>query len=211
MSTQEIFDLIVNWPAESEVQEPGHLDAVLDFVCEHVGDRELSRFQDIASILTWLNGDHSNSMIIGQYDITTSDGQQCNDTAKSQVLRPGTKITIRKPSANDIKFNDMESVQAYLNQGPANQSNDDSEEVDVTTFDFSPPWNQYHIVEAPPKSQKNTKLHRVLTEKPPTASATNIGKCPKKTRTKSTDKSLVDPMYNGVSEGKKNEKENLSC
>lgn len=199
MTTQKIFELIVNWPAESEVLDAGNLDIVLDFVSEHVGDRTLTRFQDIASILTWLNGDyHSNSVMIGQYHIDASDEQPGNDTAKTQVLRPGTKITIRKPSANDIKFNDMESVQAYLNQG-SNHSNEDSEEmVDVLSDDYAPPWNQYHreTIEVLPKPKKTTKLQRVLMErleKQPTAmSLENIKK---KSQIKSADKGLVETMY----------------
>lgn len=169
------------------------LDAVLDFVIEHVDDKELYRFQDIASILNWLNG--IDATWNGQHRVNPIECQQGNDTAMP-ILRPGTKITIPKPSASDIKFTDMESVKAYLNQGPANQSNDDSEEVDVTTFDFTPTWNQYHNTETKPKSRKTTKLHRVLTEKQPTANGTNTKPCyPKKGAIKSTDHRPVETIY----------------
>lgn len=155
-----ISNMIVNLPAfASEMQPSLSLDTLLDFVAEYVGETNLYRFQDIASILNWLGADET--LWNGQCIISGSENGHGTDTTIAHVLKPGTKITIRKPSSTDVKFNDMESVQAYLSS--ASQSNDDSEEVDVTTFDYTPTWNHYHISE--PSMQKFRKNTKVLTEK----------------------------------------------
>lgn len=155
--------MILNLPAiATEVQQSLNLDALLDFVIEHMGEGKMYRFDDIASILSWLYAEEK--LLNGQCHVNASESRP--DATLPHLLKPGTKITIRKPSASDIKFNDMESVQAYLSQGSSYQSNDDSEEVDVTTFDYTPTWNQYHNIEQLPQSRKNSK---VLIEKQPKA------------------------------------------
>lgn len=178
-----MYNMIVNWPVfESEIQPSLNFDTLLDFVDEHVGEADLYRFENVASILSWLNADEM--LWNAQCQVNAIENQQTMDSTIPHVLKPGTKITIRKPSASDIKFNDMESVQAYLSQGPSYQSNDefqfngnddqnDSEEVDVTTFDFTPTWNHFHVVEMNPKSRKNIK---VLTEMQPNATNINATK-----------------------------------
>lgn len=197
--------MIVNWPAiasELHLQHSFDEEALLDFVIEHVGDTELFRFEDLTSILNWLCADESQWNHIDDNDqldsVDSSVYQPCHDTTIPSVLKPGTKITIRKPSANDIKFQDMESVQAFLNKGSSNQSNDDSEEVDVTTFDYVPTWNSIgnqYFIEAtvppstvPPKSRKNSK---VLTENQSNVANLNVS-----ARKKGTIKNdLVESTY----------------
>lgn len=201
----EIFKMIVNWPviaSEVHLQQAFDLDTLLDFVIEHVGDTEIFRFDDLASILNWLYTDESQwNQIDGNDQLDSVDSsvcQPCNDTTIASVLKPGTKITIRKPSASDIKFQDLESVQAYLNKGSVSSyqsSNDDSEEVDVITDDFTPTWNSMgtqYFIEAtstvPPKSRKNSK---VLTENQSNVANLNVN-----ARKKVTIKSdLVEATY----------------
>lgn len=196
--------MIVNWPAIASglhLQHEFNLEPLLDFVIEHVGDAELFRFGDLASILNWLYADEWNRADANnQMDsVDASACQPCQDTTIANILKPGTKITIRKPSASDIKFQDMESVQAFLKQekGSAYQSNDDSEEIDVTTIYYTPTWNsignQQHFVEAaptkvPPKSRKNSK---VLTENQSNVANLNVS-----ARKKPTIKNdLVESTY----------------
>lgn len=168
MSTEELYNMIVHLAPKSEMQLFS-LDTLLEFVLDFVGEKEINRFQDMTSILNWLNSE--DTLWNRQRYAIASGNKPTYETAKSQTFRPGDIITIPISTANNMKFNDMESVQAYLNhQSASNQSNDDCEEVDVTTFDYTPAWNHYHHVTQP--IPKTTKIHnRVLVEKQPTASS----------------------------------------
>lgn len=157
------------------MQQSLNLDAILEFVADRVGDDELYRFQDISTALNWLLSEEAlfyrqdNSIPIESKSISDSiiisaETKLHIDTTMCEVLKPGTKITIRKPSANDIKFNDLESVQAYLSQASSSQSNEDSDEVDVTTLDYTPAWNQYHNVETAIKATNTANV--VIVKKP---------------------------------------------
>lgn len=201
MST-EIYNMIVNWSAivsEVHIQQTLDLGALLDFVIEHVGDTELFRFEDLTSILNWLCADesHWNQIDVNeQFDSIDSNlYQPCHDPTIANVLKPGTKVTIRKPSVNDIKFQDLESVKAYLNKGSSNQSNDDSEDVDVTTFDYTPTWNsignQYFMEATPMALPKRRKNAKVLTENQSNVANLNVS-----TRKRGTIKNeLVESTY----------------
>lgn len=193
MSKEEIIDLIVKWAPKSEIPLLS-LDSIFDFVIEYVGDKEITRLQDITSILNWLNSD--DGLLNRQRQTNTSDKNPLEETVKTQTLRPGAKIIIPKPSANDLKFNDMESVQAYLNhQVSSVQSNEDNEDVDVTSFDFTPPWNQYHAtIETYPIDEKPHKINnRVLTENKSNANTSKRNKV--KTKDLKMTNSLVEPLY----------------
>lgn len=172
--------MIVNLPATIalEMQQSLNLDTLLDFVAEHVTEADLYHFKDVASILSWLYAAEAQ-WLDDQCHVNANESQQCNnDVTISHALKPGIKVTIPKPGANDIKFTDMESVQAYLNQGAANLSNDDFEEVDVTTFDYTPTWNHYHITDSSPENQKTkkilTELQTNVKTKPPKKSANKM-------------------------------------
>lgn len=183
MSQQEIFRMIVNLPSVIEMQF--NIETLYDFVIDRVGETNLYQFKDVGSILNWLKADET------LWFNNPDENRATNQITMPKVLKPGTKITIRKPSPNDIKFNDIESVQAYLSQAALSQSsNDDSEEIDVTTFDYTTPWNQYPIIESKPKTRKNSKSHRILTENQQTASFTCItNTMPNKAKLNGCDKS----------------------
>lgn len=159
------------------------VDALFDLIIEWMGEVQYP-FDDIKSIVCWLtNGDDALWNDVSAYDINSVENRSIN----GPTLKPGTKITISQPSANSKKFNDMESVQAYLSN---HQWNDDSEEVDVTTFDYTPTWNHYHIIES---TAKKPKLARVLTEKQPTANVTVR-------KLKHTEKMPIKETVNGLIE-----------
>lgn len=188
MSQQEIFRMIVNLPSAIEMQF--NIETIYDFVIDRVGEPNLCQFKDVGSILNWLKADET------LYLNNKDENRANNQVTMPKVLKPGTKITIRKPSPNDIKFNDIESAQAYLSQATLSQSsNDDSEEIDVTTFDYTTPWNQYPIIESKSKTRKNSKSHRILTENQQTASFTCItNTLPNKAKSNGRDNS-PETMY----------------
>lgn len=165
MTQQELLQMVVSLPQPTKEMQ-FNKDMLFDFVIEHVCDGKPYRFEDIDSAITWLeNGDsfwptkQCNGKVKGNTAIKR------HATKMKHTLKPGTKIKIRKPSANDIKFTDIESAQAYLNQASSYHSNDDSDEVDVTTFDYTTQWNQYPISnETKPKKQQNKKIYRILAE-----------------------------------------------
>lgn len=171
---------------------------VFDFIIEHVKEADVCRFKDVSSVLKWLHADYTfqhdqNHAGTGSIIVNTSA-----DTRIEKTLRPGAIITIPKPRPNDMKFSDIETLQAYLNKRPFNRRTiivpsliDDSEDVDVTTYDFTPPWNQYAIVEPVIQNRQNTIGHiRVLTETQPKATAkksTHLNKMPKKCKPRNTE------------------------
>lgn len=195
MSKEEVLKMIVNLPPLADI--PHNFDAIFDFIIEHVSEVDMCRFNDVASIVKWLHTDDAHQTNQQPSFMNhISERKTGDESTLAKMLRPGTKITIPKPRPSDIILNDYESVQAYLNQGIVYQSNyDDLEEVDVTTFDYSPPWNQYHCIDEQPKSRKNS--FRVLTEKQPTANCNKrTNAFPKKYSIKvtSTDSSN-EPMF----------------
>lgn len=196
MSKEEILNMIVNLSPIADT--PYNYDAICDFVIEHTSEASMCRFNDVGSIVNWLHG--ADTLQNDQPHVNYAENKLSDGSTLAKMLRPGTKITIPKPRPSDIILNDLESVHAYLNQGIVYQSNfDDSEEVDVTTFDYSPSWNQYHTVEVQPKPRKKTtRAYRVLTEKQPTATNTKrTNAFPKKNSKKavSTDSLADEPLY----------------
>lgn len=196
MSQQEIFQMIVNEPLAMGMQF--NLDTIYDFVIDRVDESDINQFEDINSALKWLHSDDSSWH--GQFHANVNENEIPNQASLPKRLKKGIKVTIRKPSASDIKFNDFESVQAYLSQATNYQSNDESDEIDVTTFDYATPWNQYPIVESKQKNRKNSKINRILTENQQAASFTCItNKMPSK---KAASKDL-DACHECLACGKK--------
>lgn len=204
MSKEEIMEMIVNWPPMTETQM--NFETVCDFVFERVNEADMFRFHDVDSILKWL---HSDETISNQYHPVTQFRPQHSSREEPtlvKMLRPGTKIIIPKPRPNDKRFTNIESAQAYLNQNVIYQTidvdvdYDDSDEVDVISCDYSPPWNQFHMLEDPtPKPRKNARMHRVLMEKQPTATYTCNARTiiqPKKKTIKATNVDACDePLF----------------
>lgn len=180
MSKEDILQILDDLPPISEF-EPFDTDDIYDFALEHMGDDGSFQFHDIKNILQWLHAEDSH------YDpdacthpaelkqLTEPDDIKFVDKWLTEVLKPGTKITIKKPSPTDIKFNDIESVQAYLKQVPAYPPNDETEDVDVTTYDSLPLWSHSAAVETKP-SRDSLKSHGVLTEKQPKATVKYVAK-----------------------------------
>lgn len=177
MSKEEIMKMIVNLPPPTtEIQM--NFETVYDFVIERVSETDMCQFPDVASIVTWLHSDNTYSNESHPVAHFRAQNPARQESTLVKMLKPGTKIIIPKPRPNDKKFSNIESAQAYLNQNIVYQSVDvdfdDSEEVDVISYDCSSPWNQFYMPEPQqqPKARKNSRMHRVLTEKQPTATYT---------------------------------------
>lgn len=195
MSHLDLVDMIANL---SQVPDMQLESTVFDFIVEHVKEADVCRFKDVASVLEWLHADYTFQHGQNHASTDTISDKSSGETTLEKILRPGAKITIPKPRPSDIKFNDMESLKAYLNKTTNDYQNfDDSEEVDVTTYDFTPPWNHYPIVEPVIQNRKKSSHIRVLTETQPKATAnksTNVNKMPKKCKPKDKG-SLTDDMF----------------
>lgn len=218
MTQQELLQMVISLPQPTKEMQFNE-DALYDFIVDHVFDGSPYRFEDIHSVITWLeNGDSfwPSKQCNGKVKENTAIKRQA--TKMKHTLKPGTKIKIRKPSANDIKFTDIESAQAYLNQASSNHSNDDSDEVDVTTFDYTTQWNQYPISnESKPKKQQNRKIYRILAEnQQQTTASKRINRTSTKTMKQNTcDESefhcnLCDKKYKQKSSLNRHEKVHLA-
>lgn len=180
MPNDQIMDMIVNMPTTTDI--PFNCDEMFDFVIEHESEAHICQFKNCTSIVKWLQDDdpHSNESNSNenQTEIRTYDG-----VALKRILKPGTKITIPKPRSNTMTFKNIESLQLFINQNPnhgiyqnININYDDSEDVDVTSYDCLSPWNTGHniktIQSTDPKLNQYSNVLRVLTEKQPTATYT---------------------------------------
>lgn len=135
MTQEELFQMIISLPPKFKFDE----DTVHNFIMEHMlcDDNPYHQFESEKKVLEWLVFGDSFWPSEQNYGWNEEESKSIKRqaTMTKLTLKPGTKIIIRKPSANIMKFNDIESAQAYLQSQTSNiHSNDDSDQINANTF-----------------------------------------------------------------------------